>query len=77
MGEPLGTEPRIIDEYQPFSDISDTLRGVFGEPSTVCGSPPGILENPVVKPIVPVATARTVPLEEPTILEMLAQSILN
>ena len=65
--------PGRLAIYRSYPIVS---RG-FGEPSTVCGSLPGILENPVVKPIVPVATARPVPLEEPTILEVLAQHILN
>ena len=59
--------------YRRLPTVPDNNRGV----ATVIGGFPGVAEPPRVEPVVPVATVRTALPEEPTVLEVLAQNILD
>ena len=63
----------VTNDSRKYPTVPDDFRG----PSAVTRDLPVIFESPAIEPLVPVAMVRAVPLEEPTILEVLARRILD
>ena len=63
----------VTNDSRKYLTVPDDIR----EPSAVTEGFPAIPGSPGIEPIVPVAMVRTVPLKEPTLLDALAQSILD